>query len=725
MVSQQLRARSYEASPRPADWGGRGCGGALITRQVTTANLREPVVITAAHCTFETDPAKYVIAQGFKAYYSSAASIGRGATWTRRALAVVRHPGWSTKAWSCLGASQGRYDVALILLDKPVTTARIRLPVASTRRPDQGAALLSLGYGQSEPESSTGAYPVASSLQRLDVAVVSPSNCTRTFRCPVAKATAVTRGPGLICAGGQAANSAACRGDSGSPLVRLGTSPASDELVGGGYSWVPFYIPWIKAQLQAWSVALAQLQKWPVACACSLAARLLAAQPAAWGQGRDKDGLAFEGGLAAQQAAAQPAATAATDYSAVTAAHADALDFDLQELQCDSPLDSALLAAFAGADGDELLGPQARGGVAAMAVLGDLGEAQPAAAPHPAEPPSPAPAPALVPGLLTPVALGLQQMALATPPPPAGLPTALAGAALPPGYQFVQGPTLYLDRTTGQLLQLQAANVAASPFLLPTGRLLRHGPALLAAAKVNADNPVVTAIYTAYAAQPFPLASPAAPPACLGAAALPMQWAEQQAPPAHPASPGPSIASSGNQAAAPRAGTPTSGDAPTAFGVTRTPHEAAWTAWGEAAAMPAQAAEGPLLGLRRESQGYLEACAAAAGDEEEEGQPALVPAPAPAAPAAPAAGAGAPLPGGEYLGSFATLDAARRAADLYALKVHGPAQARTNLPLETYADVLPLLADKSTEMLVATLRKDQAVAAAAAIKRAADARAAR
>lgn len=243
-------------------------------------------------------------------------------------------------------ASEGRHDLVLILLDRPVSTARIALPSAATPRPATNkTTLLSIGYGQNNTENAAGGYTVSSSLQRLLVSVVPLASCAPRFGCSQSNPRSLPLAPGILCAGGvgmaqvgraacrlpasrQAAtqwvlgktthagmegpqhgaqhlpcawcgclpsrlslpaaahaaaggvvaNHTACRGDSGSPLIQLGQTVSKDLLYAvfsfmatpcgvaggtGGYTFVPFYRPWIDAQLAAWRVGLQEVAATP------------------------------------------------------------------------------------------------------------------------------------------------------------------------------------------------------------------------------------------------------------------------------------------------------------------------------------------------------------------------------------------------------------------------------------------------------------------------------
>lgn len=63
-----------------------------------------------------------------------------------------------------------------------------------------------------------------------------------------------------------------------------------------------------------------------------------------------------------------------------------------------------------------------------------------------------------------------------------------------------------------------------------------------------------------------------------------------------------------------------------------------------------------------------------------------------------------------WLGRYPTAESAARAHDIAALKLHGPESARTNFDADLYTRVLPALTEHSEDQVVSALRKDSALA---------------
>jgi hypothetical protein len=198
------RSTSPAAHPWLTSFG--ACGGTLVTPRR---------VLTAAHC-IGVLPADQIRALRF------------GGRVRARVARVALHPGFVTRE---LLPETGRplagapYDVAILELDAPVRGVEPLPPARTSPRP--GAAVTVLGRGA----TSAGRDEHAGRLRSARLAVIADRDCVQRHRAQesqdgVAPGYPLSR---LLCAGdpdGRAPFRAACRGDSGSALVRGG------ELVG-------------------------------------------------------------------------------------------------------------------------------------------------------------------------------------------------------------------------------------------------------------------------------------------------------------------------------------------------------------------------------------------------------------------------------------------------------------------------------------------------------------
>ena len=184
MVSLQDMTRSV-VTPRERHL----CGGSLI---------RSNVVLTAAHCVFNTTRAGQSRPEDLDLVVGRTQLNDTTQGQVRNAASVVIHPEWD-------GDATHGADVALIRLDVPSTLATVRLPTSLERgRWAAGAVNRLIGWGR----DSSGVVP--NTLQQVDLTIQTDAFMTSRYgtRYLPAEMLGAGSGNGL----GQ------CRGDSGGPL---------------------------------------------------------------------------------------------------------------------------------------------------------------------------------------------------------------------------------------------------------------------------------------------------------------------------------------------------------------------------------------------------------------------------------------------------------------------------------------------------------------------------
>eukprot|EP00873_Tetraselmis_striata_P000624 jgi/Tetstr1/420888/TSEL_011951.t1 len=192
----------YIASLR-SDRGVHFCGGALIA---------PTVVLTAAHCIIPASPPRTVRIGG------TCRDCPQQGVQIANVVRMESHPSWN-------GDFMNGFDLAAIILDRAVDAPMLRVAAEpSTGIPD-GTLLKVMGYGFIDDNNN-----LSDALLEGVVPYRESSVCNEMFRQKFRRQDVVKTG--MMCAGD--ASAAACRGDSGGPLIS--SSPASqwqeDELLG-------------------------------------------------------------------------------------------------------------------------------------------------------------------------------------------------------------------------------------------------------------------------------------------------------------------------------------------------------------------------------------------------------------------------------------------------------------------------------------------------------------
>lgn len=192
----------YIASLR-SDRGVHFCGGALIA---------PTVVLTAAHCIIPASPPRTVRIGG------TCRDCPQQGVQIVNVVRMESHPSWN-------GDFMNGFDLAAIILDRAVDAPMLRVAAEpSTGIPD-GTLLKVMGYGFIDDNNN-----LSDALLEGVVPYRESSVCNEMFRQKFRRQDVVKTG--MMCAGD--ASAAACRGDSGGPLIS--SSPASqwqeDELLG-------------------------------------------------------------------------------------------------------------------------------------------------------------------------------------------------------------------------------------------------------------------------------------------------------------------------------------------------------------------------------------------------------------------------------------------------------------------------------------------------------------
>jgi secreted trypsin-like serine protease len=184
------------------------CGGSLVNSDV---------VLTAAHCIL-IDPDPVIKYEAFVNYTQSFA-----VTWNltkyvhvRDVIATIPHENYNDTTSS--------NDIALVILDKPVTDVSPVKLNDNARVPSDGDPLRAIGHGLVF-DGETPGYSYY--LNEVNVSVISFEDCNDSNSYPGEIDDA-----SMICAGDSNGGKDTCYGDSGGPLFIAGSSAATDLQIG-------------------------------------------------------------------------------------------------------------------------------------------------------------------------------------------------------------------------------------------------------------------------------------------------------------------------------------------------------------------------------------------------------------------------------------------------------------------------------------------------------------